>query len=158
MSLEHASGATLDDDGRARSRIGGLVLLAIGLAFAWQALNYPIGTLHRTGPGFFPLVIALVVAALGFVLALTPPPMREGLIPFARRPFVFISLGCLAFALLIERAGLIPTSFIAVLLTALSEDRPDPRGTLVLATLVAVATWAVFGYGLALPIKAFGGL
>ncbi len=149
----------LHDDaaGRERSRLGGLVLLALGAVFAWQALDLPFGTAHRMGPGFFPLVVALAVAGLGLALVIAAPPIPGGALPLALRPLAMISLGVLAFALLIERAGLIPAAFVAVLLSGLSEGRPRPWGILLLAGLSALASWAVFGRGLGLPFTAFGG-
>ena len=43
----------------------GLTVVAFGLAMASVAVTYPLGSLLRPGPGFFPLVIALILAALG---------------------------------------------------------------------------------------------
>lgn len=144
-------------DGRGRSRIGGAVLLAVGLAFAWQALDYPLGTLHRTGPGFFPLSLALVVAGLGLALIVTAPPMPDGVLPIAGRPLACISLACVVFIVLIERAGLIPAAFVCVLVASLSEPHPRPVPSATLAVIVSLGVWAVFVLGLGLQLPAFGG-
>ncbi len=47
----------------------GLMFMAVGLAFAWGATTYTIGEGARMGPGYFPLMLGLLLAALGaFVL------------------------------------------------------------------------------------------
>jgi len=143
--------------GQTRSRIAGLVLATIGLTFAWYSRDYAFGTLHRTGPGFFPLVTALAVVGLGLAILVFAPPIPGGGDRFAARPFVFITLACVAFTLLIERGGLIPASFAAVLLSTMSESRPSVVGSVSFALIAAITAWAVFSWGLGLPIKAFGG-
>ena len=43
----------------------GLVFMAMGIAFAWGATNYTIGEGARMGPGYFPLMLGLLLAAIG---------------------------------------------------------------------------------------------
>ena len=42
----------------------GLLYFAIGVAFAWGATNYNIGDGARMGPGYFPLLLGIVLAVL----------------------------------------------------------------------------------------------
>ena len=46
----------------------GLMFMAAGAAFAWGATTYPIGTAARMGPGYFPLVLGVLLALLGAVI------------------------------------------------------------------------------------------
>ena len=47
----------------------GAVLLAVGLFFVWQASGLDLGTVGLPGPGFFPLVLGLLLAlAAGAVI------------------------------------------------------------------------------------------
>ena len=43
----------------------GLMFMLVGGAFAWGATSYSVGTGARMGPGYFPLLLGVVLAALG---------------------------------------------------------------------------------------------
>lgn len=64
---------------------GGL-LTAVGLFFAWQAFNLELGTAFRMGPGYFPLVLAVILTLLGIVILVQSTRVQEsrsGLSPCA---------------------------------------------------------------------------
>jgi len=46
----------------------GVVFMAVGGAFAWGATNYTVGTGARMGPGYFPLMLGILLALLGAVI------------------------------------------------------------------------------------------
>jgi hypothetical protein len=48
--------------------ISGLMFMGIGLAFAWGATKYSLGTGARMGPGYFPLLLGVMMAVLGAVI------------------------------------------------------------------------------------------
>ena len=43
----------------------GLMFMVVGGGFAWGATTYNVGTGARMGPGYFPLVLGVVLAILG---------------------------------------------------------------------------------------------
>src|SRR4051812_26465883 len=43
----------------------GLMFMATGVAFAWGVTNYTIGEGARMGPGYFPLVLGVLLTAIG---------------------------------------------------------------------------------------------
>ena len=43
----------------------GLMFLAIGVAFGWGATSYNIGEAARMGPGYFPLLLGVILAGMG---------------------------------------------------------------------------------------------
>ena len=47
----------------------GVVFMAVGGAFAWGATTYTVGTGARIGPGYFPLMLGLLLAIIGAVVA-----------------------------------------------------------------------------------------
>ena len=47
----------------------GLLFIAIGLGFAWGATDYELGSTARMGPGYFPMALGALLAALGAVIA-----------------------------------------------------------------------------------------
>ncbi|MEQ4539088.1 MAG: tripartite tricarboxylate transporter TctB family protein [Billgrantia sp.] len=48
----------------------GALFTAIGLGAMITARNYPMGSIDRMGPGFFPMVLGAIMAVLGIVLVL----------------------------------------------------------------------------------------
>ena len=45
----------------------GLLFLVLGVAFALGAQTYNVGTGARMGPGYFPLMLGVVLALLGAI-------------------------------------------------------------------------------------------
>ena len=43
----------------------GLVFTLIGASFAYGATSYNIGTAARMGPGYFPLLLGVILALIG---------------------------------------------------------------------------------------------
>jgi len=48
--------------------VAGTLFAAIGIVFAVGATRYPVGTSGRMGPGYFPLILGLLLAGLGSVV------------------------------------------------------------------------------------------
>lgn len=48
----------------------GVMFIALGLGFAWQASSYQMGTAARMGPGYFPFWLGIVLALLGAIVLL----------------------------------------------------------------------------------------
>jgi hypothetical protein len=46
----------------------GLLFMVLGLAFAWAASTYTVGSAAAMGPGYFPLLLGALLALLGGVL------------------------------------------------------------------------------------------
>jgi hypothetical protein len=46
----------------------GLMFMATGVAFAWGATNYTIGEGARMGPGYFPLVLGILLSLIGLFI------------------------------------------------------------------------------------------
>lgn len=143
---------------RRRDWCSALLLLAIGAAVAWGASAYPLGTLRRIGPGFFPFALGLLLALLGGLVLLERAPAEpvEPVEPFDRRAFALITASILAFLALGRLAGLVPASFALVLLAALADRRTAPRTALLLAAGLAAFAALLFKGLLGLPFPLVG--
>ena len=53
-----------------RAFVSGALFLAFAVFFFVTALNYPAGTAARMGPGYFPRLLAIVLAAIGLAVML----------------------------------------------------------------------------------------
>lgn len=137
--------------------IAALTTAALGLYIVIAGSQYTFGTPRRMGPGFLPEVVGvlLVLLAVGLLfeaLRTAPEPFE-----FRARPVVTVMLALAAFAVLIERAGMLPATFALVFLSALAEHPLRPLRTLILA--IAVSTMGIgifiYGLGLRLPVLAW---
>ena len=59
-------------------RIPGLLLCLLGLWVVWQGVRLRLGSWVDPGPGMFPAVVGVLLAAVGGLLALKPPPAGPG--------------------------------------------------------------------------------
>ncbi|MGR3249508.1 MAG: tripartite tricarboxylate transporter TctB family protein [Paracoccus sp. (in: a-proteobacteria)] len=131
----------------------GGVLALVGLAVAaWAATHYDFGSLRRMGPGFFPVVLGLILAALGLLVAV-PALGRPGTSRhFAWPETVGVVGALLVFGLLLNRAGLVPTTALTVLIASAVAPRRGIVWRLVLTIAVTALTWVLFIGGLDMPI------
>ncbi|WP_346891593.1 tripartite tricarboxylate transporter TctB family protein [uncultured Roseibium sp.] len=144
------------------------VVTAFGTGLAALSSTYPLGSMLRPGPGFFPLVVGLLIAGLGIVIAVetwfgtryadegppdegTPAPAR-----FAIRPVLAVFVGMIAFALLVDRAGYVAASIALVFISALGEPRSNWLTVAGVAAFMALFGVLLFIWGLGLPVNAFG--
>lgn len=122
-------------------RVAGSALVLLALFTAWETRRLPLGTLHNPGPGYMPLLLALILGALGVVVALRgggSPPL--GTLPWSEAPHAAaILLGCAFAALALERLGyrLTVVVLLAFLLAVMERKRP--------AVVAAVALGLSFG-------------
>jgi uncharacterized membrane protein HdeD (DUF308 family) len=136
--------------------IGGVLSIALGLFALMTASSYPLGSLLRMGPGFFPSTIAVLIILLGLALigaALRSRPNRSS-INIRFRSILTIGLGIVLFALLLERAGLIPATLALVLVSSLAEPRWRLRRAVLLALAMTALVYVIFIIVLQIPVAA----
>ena len=139
-----------------RDIAGGAVLMAVGIGFAWYAVqSYNVGSLRRMGPGAFPAGLGVILAVLGLLQAV-PAFFRAGVMPEIRvwSP-IFVLAGLAGFALVIRPFGLVPAVFAVILVSSLADLRIRPVSIGALATGMALLTWLVFGVGLGMSVPMF---
>jgi hypothetical protein len=151
---------------RRRDLASGIICLAAGLGVVQQAQGYGIGTLAAAGPGLYPLLLGLLLAATGIAIAataLTSPPHAEereandGLLDLCGpdwRGWSCIIAGVLAFILCASAAGLAPAIFACVFISALGDRTATLKGSLLLALGMAVFATLLFGklLGINMPL------
>ena len=134
------------------------VVIVFGLALAAVSLTYPLGSLLRPGPGFVPLMVGCIIAALGAAIVLEV----RGQLPVPRdyklRPLLTVSAGLVLFGLLVERAGFVPATVVLIAMTGLGERNPRWLPLIGVAAFVCAFGIALFIWGLGVPLNAFGAL
>jgi hypothetical protein len=137
-----------------RDFAAGALIFALGAAIAIAAFDLRIGTPARMGPGFLPLGLGLLMGVVGAIIAVRAFGRGEELPRFVMpRALVVLVAAFVAFAALIEPAGLIAASFAAVLIAGLAaRGRRWWEGAAYAAVLAAFAT-IVFVELLGMPLK-----
>lgn len=132
-----------------------LVVFALGAFMTVQGLGYSIGSINRMGPGFFPVAVGIIMMllAVGIMLevrySLTPAP------DFPLRPLTAISAGLIAFGVSIEPLGLVPATFILVLVSAFGDTSMTLLRAAISAAAIAALGYVVFVLGFRLPLDPF---
>jgi hypothetical protein len=138
--------------------LAGGIFVLIGGAFVAGSLSYELGTPLRMGPGYFPLLVGAIVAALGLAIVLKGLIAGEvlsfGTIPW--RAVSAIVLAVVFFGFTVRRLGFVPTSAVTALLTALASVRVRPLHAVAVAAGLTVASTLIFVVGLQLRIPLWG--
>lgn len=146
-----------------QEKFAGGMIAVIGVVVFVMALQFPLGTAARMGPGFFPLILGALLVLMGFGIVLLDTPVdpkeEDSFVTFVRprlRAILFLIIAPIAFALLIEPAGLVPAVFAAVFISAFGDPSVKFVRALILSASVAVFCALVFGVGLGLSIDLIG--
>lgn len=125
----------------------GLVILALGLIVAGESLTYPFGTLRNVGPAIFPMLLGIILAALGLTVILEGRVSRAVAPGVPWRAILAICASLASFALLIDRAGAYVAIFALIFLAGLADRTFRPVTLLIVALcLCAFITALVTGF------------
>lgn len=137
----------------AKDFYAGALFTLVGSAFGWGAQAYQLGTSARMGPGYFPVLLGVLLALLGGVMmiraTLSHSDRVQAIGPWAWKPLVAIitanlllgvALGGLP-RLGLPALGLMAGIFLLTLVACLGGDRFRLKE----ATLLAIAL-AAFSY------------
>ena len=136
----------------------GVVLTLIGLAGFYFGSDLAFGTAARMGPGYFPMLLSVLIIAIGLMvggrgLTIAGPPIE----PVQLRPILFIIAAILVFGFLIEAIGLALTAVVLTVLAAYARREVNLRETILLGVGLAVFTVVVFVSVLGQPLPAWWG-
>ncbi len=140
------------------------IFIVLGVGAFIMALDYRTGTLHRMGPGIFPLIVSGLMAILGVALAVQAvvawrlrrvSGAQSGLLPdfVAMRALIITMVSLLVFALLIRTAGMMIAITAMVFIATRAQPGRPILSSLVLSISLAVLCAAIFVYGIGIPIS-----
>lgn len=134
----------------------GLMFMVVGIAFAWGATNYNIGEGARMGPGYFPLMLGILLALIGVFIVFEAMVVEtedgEKIGKAAWKPLVFIIGANLIFGICIgglpkigvPALGLIVGIYALTFVAALAGDEFKAKEVAVLATVLALLSYVAF--------------
>lgn len=138
--------------------LAGGIFIAIGLAFALGSLSYDIGTPLRMGPGYVPLVLGGLLAALGVGVVVKGFIAGEGasLGGFEWRAVILITAALIFFGVTVRGLGAVPALFGTSLLASLARSRTSWREALLISVGLTVLSVVIFIVGLQLRLRLLG--
>lgn len=139
-----------------RDFYSGLMFMGVGVAFAWGATTYSVGTGARMGPGYFPLMLGSLLALVGAVITLkaTVVETEDGdrIGRWAWRPLFYVIGANVVFGLLLAGLpsiglpafGLIVAIYALTFIASMAQADWKFKPTLMLATVLALGSYLVF--------------
>jgi uncharacterized membrane protein YhdT len=142
---------------------GGLMLL-LGVGAAVTGSGYKFGTLARMGPGFMPVVLGIVLAFIGILIAATAlgssEPDEKNFMPDNPQWFGWFCIiaGPVLFIVLGHYGGMIPAVFACVFVCALGDKTATYKSSFYLACGITVFGVILFHYLLNIPFQLLRGV
>ena len=140
----------------------GLMFMCVGVAFAWGATTYNVGTGARMGPGYFPLMLGILLALIGSLIAFKATVVEtvdgDKIGKWAWKPLFFILAANFTFGILlaglpsfgIPAMGLIVGIYALTFVASLAGNEFNAKSVFVLATVLAVGSYVAFVWALKL--------
>lgn len=141
-----------------KNLIAGLFLIGLSLFFFLDAAKtLPMGTTFEMGPGYFPIVLSLLLGLFGAITAvrsLGKPTAPFGAVSW--RGVILVVAATIAFGVIVPLYGMVPAMIVAVLLSAFSSRQMTIPLALGLAVGLTLFCALLFRYALDLPIPLLG--
>ena len=145
----------------------GLLFMVVGVGFAWGATNYKIGDASRMGPGYFPLMLGILLAVVGLVVMFLSLVVEtedgDPVGSIAWKPLFFIILANLTFGVLLgglpsidlPHMGLMAAIFALTFIAAYAGDEFRVKEVFILAIVLAALSYVAFIWLLSLQFPAW---
>lgn len=141
----------------ARDTVGGLFFAAIGLAFVLGSNHLPMGEAARMASGYFPRLLGYCLIFIGLVISIlgtfSEKKSHEIIYRFALKKVLLIGIALLAFAFLLEPAGLWIALSVLVFISSFASEQRSIREALILTVVVDLLVTAVFVGAIGLEIN-----
>jgi hypothetical protein len=134
----------------------GLMFTAVGVAFAWGATKYSLGTAARMGPGYFPTMLGVLMVVLGGVITFKAMVVEtedgDKVGSWAWKPLLFIIAANLLFGLMLgglpsikfPAFGLIVGIYVLTFVASLAGEEFKFKEVAILATILAIMSYLAF--------------
>ena len=134
----------------------GLMFSVVGIGFAVGATEYSVGQASRMGPGYFPLILGVILTVLGAIIAIKAMtaggPDGDKIGKWAWKPLGFVIAANLAFGALLgglpsigmPSFGLILAIFALVIIASFAGEKPNMKEVIVLAAILSAGSYLAF--------------
>ncbi len=135
----------------------GLMFVVVGVAFAYGAKNYNIGNAAKMGPGYFPLMLGLLLAVLGAIVTLTALSVEtvdgDPIGGFDWRSILVVLGSVCLFGFLLQKLGLIVALLGLVIVSSFASHEFSWKGTLINAVVMVALCLVTFVWALKLQFN-----
>jgi putative tricarboxylic transport membrane protein len=135
-------------------RLGGSALCLLAVFVMWESRRLPLGTWHNPGPGYFPVLLALMLFVLGALVGFMgkhAAPVASVGWSEARQALVILAVGAfICFAL--ERLGYRLTMLTALLFLVWLVERRSLGVAVTFAVALAGGSFYLFDTLLRVPL------
>jgi putative tricarboxylic transport membrane protein len=139
-------------------RFSGAFLVLVGLIVVWERRVLPLGTTHHPGPGYVPLLLAILLILLGAILFIRGKGSAAlGSLGWPEAPHAIAILGCcVAVTVLMEWIGYRLTLLIVLGFLFGIVERINLWLTLLLTAGLSLGTFWLFDTFLRVPLPRGG--
>ncbi|MBY0531887.1 MAG: tripartite tricarboxylate transporter TctB family protein [Xanthobacteraceae bacterium] len=135
----------------------GILLLGACGVFAAGLVELPLGRVARPGPGFFPLMLLSLLFIFSIAILINGLRTKgEALTPVPWRGLIIITGMTVFFGATIKGLGFIPAIVVTAFVSCLATRHWTLVSAFATAAILAVFSWAIFIWGLGLPIALCG--
>ena len=139
--------------------LSGLMFIGFGLLALYFGQKLALGTPVRMGPGYVPRMLSLTLLGLGALVCIIA--VVSGSEPVERpkwKPITLVTLGIVCFALLFERAGLIPALVVLIMISSLAGEEFKLIEVIGNIIVLSILCTIVFKIGLGMNISVVQGI
>ena len=139
-------------------------MLLVGAGAAVTGSGYKVGSLAKMGPGFLPVMLGIVLAFLGILIAGTALGSRKTndtkFLPDHPQWFGWLCIlgGPILFIILGQYGGMIPAVFVCVFVCAIGDKTATYKSSAMLAAGVTLFGVLLFHYLLSIPFPLLRGV
>ena len=131
----------------------GVLFLGFGCGAAAMAASYRLGTSSKMGPGYFPMILGGVLAALGLYLIVRSAAASVDKVEFGDMKALAIVLASIAvFAVAAPKLGFVAAAMLLVVLSRLASPARGWREILLSAAALTAFASLIFIYGLGVSL------
>jgi putative tricarboxylic transport membrane protein len=132
----------------------GVMFCGFAVVAILAARGYSLGAAGKMGPGYFPLLLGGLLAALGGILIGRSLVLSGEPVPrFHLVPLAVIAVAICLFGVMIEPLGLVLSLAVLTLMSAIAGAQFRLLETVALAAALIVFSVGVFVYALGLPLN-----
>jgi len=139
--------------------LSGVMFIAFGLVALWFGRHLAMGTTVRMGPGYVPHMLSYILLVLGAIICVVSLYAGGETTEAPKwRPITMVTIGIVAFALLLERFGMAPALVALILISSLGGEEfklTEVIGNIVVLTILCVL---VFKVGLQMNVSVIEGV
>ena len=139
--------------------LAGLMFLAFGVAALYFGRHLAVGTGVRMGPGYVPRALSFILMGLGGIICVLSLVNGGETVEAPKwKPITLVTIGIVCFALLFERAGMLPALVVLVGISSLAGEEfklTEVLGNMVVLTILCIL---VFKVGLGMNISVIQGV